>query len=151
MFEAITLYDNRASIECPLGWIESNKLCYWIQAASSNVIWRDALWKCREKGGELFEPTDAMEMRWLEQLLSNQTQSVTGSGVEWHVNAHRSLYLEHPAWRSGRALDAFGNSVRESDDAPECTYSSPNNPSLPIALPFECGLLRLDAKVANSI
>ena len=138
------------SRECPLGWLEhnfeSNKLCYWIQAAASNLIWSDALWKCRERGGELFEPTDAMEMRWLEEQLSGQHKRAISSGVEWHVNAHRSLFSEHPAWRSGIPLNAFGNSVRESDDEAECTYSLPNDISHRIPLPFDCGLLRLDTE-----
>ena len=146
----ISILQIYSTIGCPAGWIErsfeSNKFCYWLQTATSNLIWRDAFWKCRERGGELFEPTDSMEMRWLEQRLSDQQQRVTGSGVEWHVNAHRSLYSAHPAWRSGRVLNVFGNSVRESDDAAECTYPSPNNSSRRIALPFECGLLRLDSE-----
>ena len=48
------------------------------------------------------------------------------------------------AWCSGRAFNAFGNSVCELDDVAECTYSSPYDSSRRIALPFECGLLRLD-------
>ena len=114
----ISLY---STIGCLEGWIErnfgSNQFCYWLQRASSNLIWGDALWRCREKGAELFEPEDAMEMRWLELRLSDQQQLVTGFGVEWHVNAHRSLYSALPAWHSGRALNAFGNSVHKSEDA----------------------------------
>ena len=125
------------SNRCASGWRERTvqNTCYWFEPASSNVSWRDALWRCREWGAELFEPVEASEMRWVEEELSPKRMS---GGSEWHVYGHRDLYGKD-VWHSGEPLDesfSVGLVRRNWSEEPKCEAFGEE-----IVFPFECALL----------
>lgn len=86
------LCETTSQTECGLGsrhrTLEpDNVTCYLFEL--SNVSLRDALWRCCDRGAELFEPMEVMEMLWVEEELGPKRM---GGGTEWNVYGHSEFY-----------------------------------------------------------